>query len=176
MDKLPALLGPYQIGMRNRLAHFLLSAIAFRIQEGIVSGAALRQSHVRILRIEHVLPTLVVLDMQGTERAVQLLRRNPQLLRHLGGGEARNGIQNIIRVDRFRQKPIHLVLQMDDVLTLSGDIHHLLIHYAIQSSDFHILLTDEFLVKSHLHLLLMQQSLLLNQPSILVCYPSLLPI
>ena len=65
---------------------------------------------------------------------------------------------------------------MDDVLTLSGDIHHLLIHHAIQSSDFLILLADEFLVKSHLHLLLMQQSLLLNQPSILVCYPSLLPI
>ena len=67
MDKLPALLGPYEIGMRNRLAHLLLSAIAVRIQEGIVSGAALRQSHVRILRIEHVLPALVILDMQGAQ-------------------------------------------------------------------------------------------------------------
>jgi len=176
MDELPALLGPYEIGMRYRLAHLLLSAIAFRIQEGIVSGAALRQSHVRILRIKHILPALVILDMQGTERAVQFLRRNPQLLRHLGGGEARNGIQDIIRVDSLRHQPIHLVLQMNDVLTLSGDIHHLLIHHAIQSADFHILLADEFLVKSHLHFLLMQQSLLLNQPSILVCYPSLLPI
>ena len=145
MDKLPALLGPNEISMRHRLAHLLLSAIAFRIQEGIVSGAALSQSHVRILRIEHVLPALVILDMQGAQRAVQLLRRNSQLLRHLGSSEAGNGIQDIVRVDSLRHQPIHLVLQMDDVLTFSGDIHHLLIHHAVQSSDFHILLTDELL-------------------------------
>ena len=158
MDKLPALLGPYEISMRNRLAHFLLSAIAFRIQEGIISGAALRQSHMRILRIEHILPALVVLDMQGAQRAVQLLRRDTQLLRHLGSSEAGNGIQDIIRVDRLRHQPIHLVLQMDDVLTLSGDIHHLLIHHAIQSSDFHILLTDELFLLSQYHLVLFELS------------------
>ena len=158
MDKLPALLGPDEIGMRYRLAHLLLSAIAFRIQEGIVSGAALSQSHVRILRIEHILPALVILDMQGTERTVQLLRRNPQLLRHLSRSEAGNGIQDIIRVDCLRHQPVHLVLQMNDVLTFSGDIHHLLIHHAIQSSDFHILLTDEFLLLSQHHLVLFELS------------------
>ena len=168
MDKLPALLGPYEIGMRHRLAHLLLSAIAVRIQEGIVSGAALRQSHVRILRIEHVLPALVILDMQGTERAVQLLRRNSQLLRHLGRSEAGNGIQDIIRVDRFRQKPIHLLLQVDDVLALDRSPSRLLIQHAVETSDFHILLADELLVKSQLHLLLMQQLLLLLQQFLLL--------
>ena len=54
-------------------------------------------------------------------------------------------------------QPIHLVLQMDDVLTLSGDIHHLLIHHAIQSADFLILLADELLVKPQLHLLLIDR-------------------
>ena len=168
MDKLPALFGPYKIGMRNRLPHFLLSAIAVRIKKGIVSGAALRQSHVRILRIEHILPALVVLDMQGAQRAVQLLRRNPQLLRHLGRSEAGNGIQDIIRVDRLRHQPIHLLLQVDNILALDGSPSRLLIQHSVETSDFHILLADEFLVKPQLHLLLMQQLLLLFQQFLLL--------
>ena len=165
MDKLPALFGPYQIGMRRRLAHFLLSSVAVRIQKGIVSGSALRQSHVRILRIEQILPALVILDMQGAQRAVQLLRRNSQLLRHLGSSEAGNGIEHVIAIERFRQKITHLILQLDDVITILGDANHLLIHHIIQAADFRILFADELLLLFNLQTLLLQQILLLLERS-----------
>lgn len=73
MDELSSSLGPYEIGMGVGSAHLLLSAIALRVEEGAVAGAALRQAHVSIIGIEEILTALVILDMQGTERAVQLL-------------------------------------------------------------------------------------------------------
>ena len=72
MDELSSSLGPYEIGMGVGSAHLLLSAIALRVEEGAVAGAALRQAHVSIISIEEILTALVILDMQGTERAVQL--------------------------------------------------------------------------------------------------------
>ena len=41
MDELPSSLGPYKIGMGVGSAHLLLSAIALRVEEGAVAGAAL---------------------------------------------------------------------------------------------------------------------------------------
>ncbi len=41
MNKLSASFGPYEIGMSVGSAHFLLSAIALRVEEGAVAGAAL---------------------------------------------------------------------------------------------------------------------------------------
>ena len=41
MDELSSSLGPYEIGMCVGSAHLLLSAIAFRVEEGAVAGAAL---------------------------------------------------------------------------------------------------------------------------------------
>ena len=41
MDELPSSLGPYEIGMGGGSAHLLLSAIALRVKEGAVAGAAL---------------------------------------------------------------------------------------------------------------------------------------
>ena len=73
MDELPSSLGPYEIGMGVGSAHLLLSAIALRVEEGAVAGAALRQAHVSIIGIEEVLTALVIQDMQSTERAVLLL-------------------------------------------------------------------------------------------------------
>ena len=41
MDELPSSFGPYEIGMGVGSAHLLLSAIALRVKEGAVAGAAL---------------------------------------------------------------------------------------------------------------------------------------
>ena len=41
MDELSSSLGPYEIGMGVGSAHLLLSAIALRVEEGAVAGAAL---------------------------------------------------------------------------------------------------------------------------------------
>ena len=41
MDELPSSFGPYKIGMGVGSAHLLLSAIALRVEEGAVAGAAL---------------------------------------------------------------------------------------------------------------------------------------
>ena len=68
MDELSSSLGPYEIGMGVGSAHLLLSAIALRVEEGAVAGAALRQAHVSIISIEEILTALVILDMQSTER------------------------------------------------------------------------------------------------------------
>ena len=83
MDELSSSLGPYEIGMGVGSAHLLLSAIALRVEEGAVAGAALRQAHVSIIGIEEILTALVILDMQSTERAVQLLRSDTEFLRYL---------------------------------------------------------------------------------------------
>ena len=80
-----------------------------------------------IISIEQILAALVVLDMKGTELAVQLLCRDTQLLRYLRGGIAGNRIENIVGVERLRQKMIHLILQLDDVLTVLGDANHLFV-------------------------------------------------
>ena len=42
MDELSSSFGPYKIGMGVGSAHLLLSAIALRVEEGAVAGAALR--------------------------------------------------------------------------------------------------------------------------------------
>ena len=68
--------------MADKINTEILQRAFESIRDERAKGAALRQSHMRILRIEHILPTLVILDMQGAQRAVQLLRRNSQLLRH----------------------------------------------------------------------------------------------
>ena len=90
MDELPSSLGPYEIGMGVGSAHLLLSAIALRVEEGAVAGTALCQAHMGVICIEEILTALVVLDMQSTERAVQLLGCDAEFLRNLRGGEARN--------------------------------------------------------------------------------------
>ena len=156
VDKLSALLGPHQISVRHHSTHLTLRSVARRRHKGTILGSALRQPHVRILRIEHILSTLVILHMQGTERAVQLLRRDTQLLRHLGGGEARNGIQHIIRIHRLWQKSVHLTLQSHHILSLDSHADHLVVHLLVEAMNLLILLADELLVESHLHFLLMQ--------------------
>ena len=100
-------------------AHLLLSAIAFRVEEGTVAGAALCQAHVGVIGIEEILTALVVLDMQSTERAVQLLGCDAELLRNLRSSEAGNRIENVIAVKRFRQKITHLILQLYDVIKVA---------------------------------------------------------
>ena len=90
MYELSSSLSPYEISMCIGSAHLLLSAIAFRVEESAVAGTALRQAHVGVIGIEEILTALVVLDMQSTERAVQLLGCDTEFLRNLRGGEARN--------------------------------------------------------------------------------------
>ena len=90
MDELPSSLGPYKIGMGVGSAHLLLSAIALRVEEGTVAGAALRQAHVGVIGIKEILTTLVILDMEGAERAVQFLGCDTEFLRNLRGSEAGN--------------------------------------------------------------------------------------
>ena len=104
VDELSSTLGPYEIGMGVGSAHLLLSAIALRVKEGAVAGTALCQAHVGVIGIEEILTALIILDMQSTERAVQLLGCNTEFLRYLRSGEARNGIEHVIAVKRFRQK------------------------------------------------------------------------
>ena len=103
--------------------------------------------------------------MKGTELAVQLLRRDTQLLRNLRGGEAGNRVEHIVGVERLWQKMIHLILQLDDVLTVFGDANHLFIHHTVQPSNLRILFSDEFLLLIYLHLLVFQQILLLLECS-----------
>ena len=103
--------------------------------------------------------------MKGTELAVQLLRRDTQLLRNLRGGEAGNRVEHIVGVERLRQKMIHLILQLDDVLTVLGDANHLFVHHTVQPTNLRILFSDEFLLLINLHLLVFQQILLLLECS-----------
>ena len=65
--------------------------------------AALRQPTVSILRIQHVLSTLVVLHTLCAEQSVQLLRRHAQLLGYLRGGVAGYTVQHIVGVESLRQ-------------------------------------------------------------------------
>ena len=146
-------------------AHLLLSAIALRVEEGAVAGAALRQAHVSIIGIEEILTALVILDMQGTERAVQLLGSDTEFLRNLRSSKAGNGIEHVIAIERFRQKITHLILQLDDVITILSDTNHLFIHNSIQTSDFRILFADKLLLLFNLQTLLLQQILLLLERS-----------
>ena len=60
---------------------------------------------------------------------------------------------------------IHLILQLDDVLTVLGDANHLLIYHAVQPTNLRILFSDEFLLLINLHLLVFQQILLLLECS-----------
>ena len=64
MDELSSSLGPYEIGMGVGSAHLLLSAIALRVEEGAVAGAALCQAHVGVIGIEEILTALVNIDHQ----------------------------------------------------------------------------------------------------------------
>ena len=103
--------------------------------------------------------------MQSTERAVQLLGSDTEFLRNLCGSEAGNGIEHVIAIQCFRQKITHLILQLDDVITILGDANHLFIHHIIQAADFRILFADEFLLLFNLQTLLLQQILLLLERS-----------
>ena len=165
MDELSSSLGPYEIGMGVGSAHLLLSAIALRVEEGAVAGAALRQAHVSIISIEEILTALVILDMQSAERAVQLLGSDTEFLRYLRSGEAGNGIEHVIAIERFRQKITHLILQLYDVLTTLGVANHLLIHHIIQAANFRILFADKLLLLFNLQVLFLQQILLLLERS-----------
>ena len=165
MYKLPSSFCPYEVGVGVGGAQFLLCPIAVRVGEGRVAGAALRQAHVGIIGIEQILAALVVLDMKGTELAVQLLCRDTQLLRYLRGGIAGNRVEHIVGVERLRQKMIHLILQLDDVLTILGDANHLFVHHTVQPTNLRILFSDEFLLLINLHLLVFQQILLLLECS-----------
>ena len=118
-----------------------------------------------IISIEQILAALVVLDMKGTELAVQLLCRDTQLLRYLRGGIAGNRVEHIVGVERLRQKMIHLILQLYDVLTVLGDANHLFVHHTVQPTNLRILFSDEFLLLINLHLLVFQQLLLLLECS-----------
>ena len=103
--------------------------------------------------------------MQSAERAVQLLGCDTEFLRYLRSSEAGNGIEHVIAIERFRQKITHLILQLDDVLTILGVANHLLIHHIIQAADFGILFADKFLLLFNLQSLLLQQILLLLERS-----------
>ena len=82
MDKLPASLRPHEIGMGVNVP--LLEAILRHLAHHVLGlGATLRQPHVGEIGIEQVLSTLVILDVGGTERTVQFLRRDAQLLGYL---------------------------------------------------------------------------------------------
>ena len=118
-----------------------------------------------VIGIEEILTALVILDMQGTERAVQLLRCDAELLRNLRSSEAGNGIEHVIAIERFRQKITHLILQLDDIITTLGDANHLLIHHIIQAADFCILFADKLLLLLNLQALFLQQILLLLERS-----------
>ena len=81
MDELSSSLGPYKIGMCIGSAHLLLSAIALRVEEGTVAGAALRQAHVGVIGIEEILTALVEEDhLLGGLVGVPSLRRRPKSL------------------------------------------------------------------------------------------------
>lgn len=153
MYELPSSFCPYEVGVGVGGAQLLLCPIAVRVGVGRVARAALRQSHVGIIGIEQILAALVVLDMKGTELAVQLLCRDTQLLRNLCGGIAGNRVEHIVGVERLRQKMIHLILQLDDVLTVLGDANHLFVHHTVQPTNLRILFSDEFLLLINLHLL-----------------------
>lgn len=165
MDELSSSLGPYEIGMGVGSAHLLLSAIALRVKEGAVAGAALGQTHVGVIGIKKILTALVVLNMQSTERAVQLLRCDAEFLRNLRSSEAGNGIEHVIAIQCFRQKITYLILQLYDVLTTLGVANHLLIHHIIQAADFCILFADKLLLLFNLQTLFLQQILLLLERS-----------
>ena len=60
---------------------------------------------------------------------------------------------------------IHLILQLDDVLTVLGDANHLFVHHTVQPTNLRILFSDEFLLLINLHLLVFQQILLLLECS-----------
>ena len=165
MDELSSSFGPYKIGMCVGSAHLLLSAIALRVEEGAVAGAALRQTHVGVIGIKEILTTLVILDMEGAERAVQLLGCDTEFLRNLRGSEARNRIEHVIAVECLRQKITHLILQLDDVITTLSDAKHLFIHNSIQTADFRILFADKLLLLFNLQTLFLQQILLLLERS-----------
>ena len=165
MYELPSSFCPYEVGVGVGGAQLLLYPIAVRVGVGRVAGAALRQTHVGIISIEQILAALVVLDMKGTELAVQLLCRDTQLLRYLRGGIAGNRVEHIVGVERLRQKMIHLILQLDDVLTVLGDANHLFVHHTVQPTNLRILFSDEFLLLINLHLLVFQQILLLLECS-----------
>ena len=165
MDELSSSLGPYEIGMGVGSAQLLLSAIAFRVEEGTVAGAALRQAHVGVIGIEKILTALVILDMQSAERAVQFLGSDTEFLRNLRGSEARNRIEHVIAIERLRQKITHLILQLDDIITTLGEVNHLLIYHIIETSDFSILFADKFLLLFNLQTLFLQQILLLLERS-----------
>ena len=110
--------------------------------EEVVVRAALRQPHVGIFGIEHILPALVILDMPGAEQAVQLLRRHAQFLGNLRSGEARDAVQHRVGVERLGQQAADLLLLLGDdpalaveqsllltnelVLLLQGGSQHLL--------------------------------------------------
>ena len=118
-----------------------------------------------VISIKKILTALVVLDMQSAERAVQLLGCDTEFLRNLRGSEAGNRIENVIAIQCFRQKITHLILQLDNVLTILGVANHLLIHHIIQAADFRILFADKLLLLFNLQSLLLQQILLLLERS-----------
>lgn len=165
MDELSSSFGPYEIGMGVGSAHLLLSAIALRVEEGAVAGAALCQAHVGVISIEEILTALVILDMKSAERAVQLLRCDTEFLRYLRGREAGNGVEHVIAIQCLRQKITHLILQLDDVITTLSDANHLFVYHIIETSDFGILFADELLLLFNLQTLLLQQILLLLERS-----------
>ena len=93
VDELASTLRPHEVGVGIDLPQLHASLrITYRNQQveylHTAFRATLGKSHVRILSVEHVLTALVVLDVAGTERAVQLLRRDAQFLGDLRGGVA----------------------------------------------------------------------------------------
>ena len=111
-----------------------------RARAQVEVGAALRQSLVRQVSIEHVLPALIVLHMHLAERAVQFLRRASQLLGYLGGGVARDGIEHIVGIVGLRRESLHITSQSQDVNSLLANEHILLLqllaeHVAAVLSD-----------------------------------------
>ena len=102
VEEFSALLGPYQISMGADASRAIeREGACIRARAQVEVGAALRQSLVRQVSIEHVLPALIVLHMHLAERAVQFLRRASQLLGYLGGGVARDGIEHIVGIVAF---------------------------------------------------------------------------
>ena len=79
-----------------------------------VVGAALGESSVGVVGVEQVLSALVVLYVEGAERAVQLLCRDAQFLGYLCGGVAGDGVEHVVGVEGLGQQLVDVVLQADD--------------------------------------------------------------
>ena len=109
VNELASALGPHQVVMR----------LYASVGEADAEGTALRKALAGVVGIEHVLTRLAVLNAQLAEQEVQLTTGHVQLLRYLGSGEARYGVEYMVGIVGTR-------LEAGDFLSpaLKGGLHH----------------------------------------------------